>query len=276
MQALSESPGYLAQGEQSLYFVHHRAPGGCRAAVLLAGPLGLERAHSYVIWTRWARHLASRGVDALRLDYRGTGESTGRFEDVTLQRWEEDLRVGVEYLRRERPGVPVVLHGLRLGALLASRVFQSGEVDGLLLWEPPESGRAHLMEVLRRKVAADNLEGTGGVARSREDYVAELEAGGAMEVEGFSWSRGFWRSAESYALALPARDDARPWRVVHLDGRPAERCLAQGHGRSVRAPRPFFWTTSNRLLPDLGELFEDGAAFASGVGAADAHGGTRS
>ncbi|WP_164016597.1 serine aminopeptidase domain-containing protein [Pyxidicoccus trucidator] len=274
MQALTESPGFLTQGEDSLYFVHHRAPGGCRAAVLLAGPLGLERAHAYVVWTRWARHLASQGVDALRLDYRGCGESTGRFEDMTFQRWEEDVRAGLEHLRRERPGVPVVLHGLRLGALLAARVFQTDRADGLLLWDPPESGRAHLMEVLRRKVAADNLEGTGGVVRSREDYVAQLEAGGFMEVEGFAWSRGLWRSAEAYDLALPVRDDARPWRVVHLDGRPAERFLAPGRSRSVRTPRPFFWTTSNRLLPDLGELFDDSAAFAAG--AADVREGARS
>ena len=267
MQALTESPGYLTQAEDSLYYVHHRAPGGCRAAVVLAGPLGLERSHAYVVWTRWARHLASRGVDALRLDYRGIGESTGHFEEMTFQRWEEDVRAALGHLRRACPGVPVVLHGLRLGALLAARVFHTDKADGLLLWDPPESGHAHLMEVLRRKVAADNLEGTGGDTRSREEYLAALEAGGTLEVEGLSWTRGLWRSAEGYALALPSRDDARPWRVVHLDGRPAERLLAPGHGRSVRAQRPFFWTTSNRLLPELGELFEDGASFAAGVGA---------
>ena len=270
MQALTESPGYLTQGPDSLYYVHHRAPGGCRAAVLLAGPLGLERSHAYVVWTRWARHLASRGMDVLRFDYRGIGESTGRFEEMTFQHWEADARAALEHLRRACPGVPVVVHGLRLGALLAARVFHTDKADGLLLWDPPESGRAHLMEVLRRKVAADNLEGTGGNARSREDYLAELEAGGSMEVEGLSWTRGLWRSTEAYELALPSREDARPWRVVHLDGRPAERCMAPGHSRSVRTPRPFFWTTSNRLLPDLGELFEDGASFVAGVGGADA------
>ncbi|MCP3140862.1 serine aminopeptidase domain-containing protein [Pyxidicoccus xibeiensis] len=276
MQALTESPGYLTRGGDSLYYVHHRAAGGCRAAVVLAGPLGLERSHAYIVWTRWARHLAALGVDVLRLDYRGGGESTGRFADMTLQHWEEDVRAGLAHLRRECPGVPVVMHGLRLGALLAARVFHTDAADGLLLWDPPESGRAHLMELLRRKVAADNLEGTGGSARSRDDYVAELEAGGLMEVEGLSWSRALWRSTEAYELALPARDDARPWRVVHLDGRPAERCLAPGWSRSVRVPRPFFWTTSNKLLPDVGELFEDSASFVSRVGDTASAAGVRS
>lgn len=267
MPALTESPGYLSQGEDSLYFVHHRALTERRAAVLLAGPLGLERAHGYVVWVRWARFLAARGVEVLRLDYRGSGESTGRFDEMTFPRWEEDLRTGLEHLRRASPGVPLMVHGLRLGALLAARVFRTERVDGLLMWEPPESGRAHLMEVLRRKVAADNLEGTGGEARSREDYVTELEAGRRVEVEGLPWSRGLWRSSEGYGLAVPEKDEARPWRVVHLDGRPAERHLAPGKSRSVRAPRPFFWTTSNRLLPELAELYEDGLGFISGTGA---------
>ncbi|WP_426731570.1 serine aminopeptidase domain-containing protein [Myxococcus faecalis] len=267
MPALTESPGFLTQGEDSLYYVHHRARAERRAAVLLAGPLGLERAHGYVVWVRWARYLAERGVEVLRLDYRGSGESTGRFDEMTFPRWEEDVRTGLEHLRAASPGVPVFVHGLRLGALLAARVFRTDAVNGLLMWEPPESGRAHLMEVLRRKVAADNLEGTGGQARSREDYVARMEAGQVVEVEGLPWSRALWRSAEGYELALPEAHEARPWRVVHLDGRPAERFLAPGRSGSVRAPRPFFWTTSNRLLPELGELYADGLGFIAGGGA---------
>ncbi|MCP3104963.1 alpha/beta fold hydrolase [Myxococcus sp. K15C18031901] len=276
MTARDESPGYIAQGEDSLYCVHHRAEQERRAAVLLAGPLGLERAHGYVVWVRWARYLASKGVEVLRLDYRGCGESTGRFEDATFPRWEEDLRTGLEHLRRLSPGVPVVVHGLRLGALLAARVFCTEPVEGLLMWEPPESGRTHLMEVLRRKVAADNLEGTGGEARSRDDYVAALEAGNRVEVEGQAWSRGLWRSAVGYDLAIPEREEARPWRVVHLDGRPVERFLAPGRSHSVRAPRPFFWTTSNRLLPELGPLYEDGLSFVTSTGATAPGEGVRS
>jgi pimeloyl-ACP methyl ester carboxylesterase len=265
MQAMNESPGYLSRGTDSVYFVHHPAQGVRRAAVVLAGPMGLERTHSYVVWVRWARHLAARGVDVLRFDYRGLGESSGVFAEMTFHQWEEDLRAGLEQLRRLCPEGPVLLHGLRLGALLAAKVFQTDGADGLLLWDPPESGRAHLLEVLRRKVGADNLEGTGGGARSREDYIARLEAGERVEVEGLPWSQGLWRSAEAYPLALPARDEKRRWRAVHLDGRPAEKLLAPEHGRSVRTPRPFFWTAGNRLLPELGELFEDGAAFLAGT-----------
>jgi predicted alpha/beta hydrolase len=57
------------------------------ARVLLVGPLASARHYSYTYWVLWARYLAQRGVEVLRYDYRGVGESEGVFEEMSFDHW---------------------------------------------------------------------------------------------------------------------------------------------------------------------------------------------
>ncbi len=259
--AALEEQGYLpghSVADGLVYYVHHHAcssrsrePG----AVLLVGAMGLERAHSELVWVRWARHLARRGLDVLRFDYRGLGESTGEHSELTIDSCVEDVTRSLGLLRELHPASRIALHGLRGGALLAARVFARRLGQALLLWEPPPSARDMLLETLRHKIAEDFALGRRGVARTRQDYIAELEAGGTVDVEGYAWSRGLWRSAADFPLVLPGGHEPRGALVVHLDGR--ERA-----GRSaVEVPRPAFWAESRWLHPELNDLFETSTRF---------------
>ncbi|MEW6072543.1 MAG: hypothetical protein AB1726_08125 [Planctomycetota bacterium] len=250
-----EVPAYLPFEGEELYVVHHPTAGPPRARALLAGPFASERPHAYGCWVRWARTLAARGVECLRFDYRGTSESTGRFADHCLTTWRADVEHLARWLAAREPRRPLVLHGLRLGGLLAARAFfAGGRGDALLLWSPPESGQAMLHDTLRRRLATDMALAGPGPRRTREEYVAELLAGGTVEVEGFAWTRRLWEDAASHSLDLPAPEgrgaDGRPWRSVRLERSAGP--LADPYGLGF-APRG--GAALKPMNPDLTSLF---------------------
>ncbi len=103
----------------------------------------------------YARELAAAGIPALRFDFRGSGQSDGEFEDLTLSSCVGDLRRAVEVLI-ERTGVEeVVLNGTRLGATVAMRVgARDGRVRQLALWDPVPDPNGNLQAVFRRMRAS--------------------------------------------------------------------------------------------------------------------------
>jgi hypothetical protein len=159
----------------------------------------------------------------MRFVYRGQGESTGRFEDSSFSDWLEDLAVCASWLRQDHGQLPLILCGLRLGGLLASNAFSQGLGDILLLWSPPASGRAMLTEMLRRRVAADLTTPTAGPRKTREQYIADLEADLIVEVEGYCWTKRLWEQAADFVLRherageSPAAQTVRPWRSLILE-----------------------------------------------------------
>ena len=219
---LLEQAGYFEVPGAHLYTVLHRAVEPV-ARVLLVGPFASERHNSYLPWARWARYLAARGVEVLRYDYRGIGESTGLFEDMTFKHWCEDVQLLAGWLKRRSPDVPLFLHGLELGALLAGNVFQSGTGEGLLLWSPPANANLALRSTLVRWVGLEQLLNYGDERKSASDYIRRLEESYPVEVEGYQWSAGLW--SDSFGFNLPeamGSDESaatvydRPVRIVKL------------------------------------------------------------
>ncbi len=88
---------------------HLERPGARATLLHLHGNAGnLESRRSLVT------SLAGLGVNVLAIDYRGYGKSEGDFP--TERSANEDARAAYDWLRAQRPALPIVLHGESLGA----------------------------------------------------------------------------------------------------------------------------------------------------------------
>jgi alpha/beta superfamily hydrolase len=253
-QTVSETNGYWEQRDSQLYHTLHPAAEPV-AAVVLAGPFATERVTTYAPWVRWARFLAQNGVSALRFDYRGVGESTGRFADLSVADWLDDLDFCARRWQQQHPGRPLVLQGLGFGALLAGKIFQRGSGDALLLWSPPASGDQAIREALLRRMSFDLVQAGAAEPKGAVDYLAQLDHGEPVVIEGYPISARLWKDCGALRLAAnnPA-GDPRPTRIVKL--KQTEVPLVAGSGL-WQALNPRARMRHCPLNPDLSPFFAD-------------------
>jgi len=198
---LQEQAGYFPVPGAHLYTVLHQVTDPA-ARILLVGSFASERHFSYHSWVRWARYLAKRRIEVLRYDYRGVGESTGVFEELSFENWSEDVQFLAEWVACRSPRVPLMLHGLELGAILAGKCFHDGRGEALLLWSPPANANQVLRSSLFHWAGLEQLWESPENRCSASEYIRQLEQGSSIEVKGYQWSSRLWR--DSFHFDLPA------------------------------------------------------------------------
>jgi pimeloyl-ACP methyl ester carboxylesterase len=159
---LLAEPGYLPAGECSCLAWFHPASGaGSGLPVLMCPAWGDEAIGAYRGWRDLALALARGGRPVLRLDWPGDGDA---FDppagQLPLQAWQQALAVAIDALKTRTGSPAVLLLGLRLGALAAAQAAAARpDVAGLMLLQPPSSGRAWLreMRLLAGPADADGL-----------------------------------------------------------------------------------------------------------------------
>jgi pimeloyl-ACP methyl ester carboxylesterase len=243
---LAESAGYFEVPGAHLYTVLHRVEEPV-ARLLLVGPFASERHTAYLPWVRWARYLASKRIEVLRYDYRGVGESTGLFKDMTCESWMDDVQHLTAWLRDRRDNVPLILHGLEMGGILAARAFQDGGSDALILWSAPANANKVLRSTLQRWIGPQQLLKSEDERRPPSHYFRLLEEGRSVEVDGYEWTPRLWRESLTFALPaamLPPNDPAkiygRPVRVVEL-GKNAAPLVKGGILQGFEEAKDFNW-----------------------------------
>ncbi len=132
---------------------------------------------------------------------------------------------------RARTGLAPSLWGLRAGCLLAAEAAaRLDPVPDLVFWQPVISGRQHLQQFLRLRVASQIIGGAGEDRIGTAQLRAQLEGGVAVDVAGYTL-------APAVALGLDAADLAplpTSTRVLWLEVSPSEppELSPAGHLRS--------------------------------------------
>jgi pimeloyl-ACP methyl ester carboxylesterase len=243
---LAERAGYFPVSGAHLYTVLHEVDNPV-ARVILVGPFASERHTAYLPWVRWARYLASKKVEVLRYDYRGVGESTGAFKDMTCESWMDDVQQLTAWLREHRDNVPLILHGLEMGGILAARTFHDGAADALILWSPPANANKVLRSTLQRWIGPQQLLKSEGERRPPSHYFRLLEGGNSVEIDGYEWTAALWRESFTFDLPapmMPPNDPAkfyrRPVRIVEL-GKNAAPLVKGGLLQGFEEAKDFDW-----------------------------------
>ncbi len=106
----NKGPGLLVSGmapmfvghQRRLFASYHIAEGNVRRGhgVVLCNPFGQEALRAHRLYRVLAERLARSGIDVMRFDYYGTGDSSGEDQEGELSGWTRDIRTVHDELLR--------------------------------------------------------------------------------------------------------------------------------------------------------------------------------
>ena len=143
-------PVYFGSSDRLMFGMFHPANSApARGAVLFCYPMPPKYQLCYGAFKRLAGALAREGLDVLRFDYSGIGDSSGEPTEASIERWGEEVDIALAYLRSRSVAPNVSLVGMRLGAALAALTSaRDGKIDRLVLWESVVVGGDYLNELV--------------------------------------------------------------------------------------------------------------------------------
>ena len=146
-------PGFVAGFEGGNRFVLTLAPAPQTPArgVILCLPAFLDEGNlTRRVIVEQARRLAPLGWTVLIPDLYGCGDSAGTTAEARWPIWQADLRRWAQLADELAASRPLIVWGIRMGALLAAQLSQTiARPHHLLLWQAPANGRA-LIDPLRK------------------------------------------------------------------------------------------------------------------------------
>lgn len=172
---IQRQPLYFLSGSAQLFGWYHSSnvteKRNCVAVI--CPPFGYEYTHAHRAVRHLCDQLALAGVDALRFDYHGTGDSSGTGMDPgRLEQWQLDVVSAVQYAKEFSKAEQCCVIGIRLGGLLATLASGLVSIDYLILWNSVTKGKAYVRELKALAVATND--------NASDDEKDALESGGYL------------------------------------------------------------------------------------------------
>lgn len=168
------------------------------ASIIYLPPFAEEMHKSRHMVAEQARQFARRGYHVMTVDLTGCGDSSGEFEEATWELWKEDAKACYDWITSTQPAPPIILWGLRTGALLATQLSeQIANVHKLLLWQPIIYGDQFVSQFIRQKLAAHNILSKASKKLETKSILDELNLTGYIEVGGYKTTNKLLSSLSS-------------------------------------------------------------------------------
>ncbi len=181
---VSVNPMFIEAERGRIFALHFCSKARPKAHLIFLPPFCEEMNRCRHLVADQAKRFAEIGYSILILDPYGTGDSEGELADVSWEGWRADAMTGVRWCQ-QKCSIPVILWGLRLGALLALDLAMSytGQFTKLLLWQPVTNGKTYLTQILRARIAY--LSGNALPPETTEGMRLRLQQGETIEVAGY-------------------------------------------------------------------------------------------
>ena len=144
-------PVHFGRSQRQLFGVYTpAAEPRARRGVVICNPWGMEALRAHRALRHLGELLSKNGLDVMRFDYSGTGDSFGSASSARLADWVEDAELALDELIALAGVRRATMLGLRLGSYVAAQAaaHRPDDVDRAVLWEPVFQGAEHVAELL--------------------------------------------------------------------------------------------------------------------------------
>jgi alpha-beta hydrolase superfamily lysophospholipase len=157
---IKRTPLYFGEQKRSIFGWYH-APKNTptNLAIVICPPIGYEYIHSHRTLRHLADNFARSGIACLRIDYHGTGDSSGVDEDSSrVTSWLESINKAIIQVKTLSLCHDVGLIGFRIGATLATIIAENTDLACLILWSPCIKGRNYIREMKALRMSSTKMQ----------------------------------------------------------------------------------------------------------------------
>lgn len=186
-----------------------------RAAVLICPALHAEFTRSYRRDVLLARRLARDGFAVERFHYRGTGNSDGDSDGITVSTMRRDAAACLRHLEAwSGIDAPIVM-GTRWGALIAASAASNHPSARLVLWEPLLDASRFFRDAFRTRLVNDRKSGVEQPETGKQ-LEGRLVAGEAVDLIGHSIHPALYESSVGLTLEGEVGSTPRSMLIVQI------------------------------------------------------------